>query len=61
MDDDTKEYPADLVLLENPIHDADDLIEAELDDLDVGDDTAETSEVVLLEMMRLDGADVDFV
>jgi len=61
MDDDTKEYPADLVLLDNPIHDADDLIEAELDDLDVGDDTTETSEVVLLEMVRLDGSDLDFV
>jgi hypothetical protein len=61
MDDDTKEYPLDVILLDSPIYDADALIEAELDALDVGDDTEQTSEVVLLDMVRLDGGDLDFV
>lgn len=60
MDDDTKEYPVDVILLDSPIHLADDLIEDELDDLDVGDDTEQTSEVVLLDMVRLDSGDLDF-
>lgn len=60
MDDDTKEYPVDVILLDSPIYDADALIEAELDNLEVGDDTEQTSEVVLLDMVRLDSGDLDF-
>ena len=45
----------DIVMLDNPVHDADELIEAELDENDV-----ETEEVVLLDLLRLDGGDLEF-
>ena len=45
----------DIVLLDNPVHDADDLIETELDENEV-----ETEEVVLLDLLRLDGGDLEF-
>jgi hypothetical protein len=45
----------DIVLLDNPVHDADELIESELDENDV-----ETEEVVLLDLLRLDGGDLEF-
>ncbi len=45
----------DIVLLDNPVHDADDLIEDELDESDV-----QTEEVVLLDLLRLDGGDLEF-
>lgn len=61
MYDDTKEYPADIVLLDTPIHNADDLIDAGLMDLDIGDDTEQTSEVVLLDTIRLDDSELGFL
>lgn len=45
----------DIVMLDNPVHDADDLIESELDENDVA-----TEEVVLLDLLRLDGGDLEF-
>ena len=55
MDEDAPDLDDDVILLDNPVHEADELIEAELDENDV-----ETEEVVLLDLHRLDGADVEF-
>lgn len=52
MDEDSLDD--DIVLLDNPVHAADDLVEDELDESDV-----ETEEIVLLDMVRLDGGDLE--
>lgn len=46
----------DVVLFEQPYIDADDLVEAELEDLD--DDYQPSEEVILLDLMRVDDDDV---
>lgn len=48
LDDDDE-----VLLLDNPVHDAGDLVEDEIDE-----NEAETEQVVLLDMLRLD--DLDF-
>ena len=51
-----EEETADLVLFEQPVIDADDLVEAEVEDLD--DDYQPSEEVILLDLIRLDDDDV---
>ena len=51
-----EEETDDLVLFEQPVIDADDLIEAEVEDLD--DDYQPSEEVILLDLIRLDDDDV---
>ena len=51
-----EEETDDVVLFEQPYIDADDLVEAELEDLD--DDYEPTEEVILLDLVRLDDDDL---
>lgn len=51
-----EEETDDLVLFEQPYIDADDLVEAELEELD--DDYEPSEEVILLDLMRLEDDDV---
>lgn len=51
-----EEETDDLVLFEQPFIDADDLVEAEVEDLD--DDYQPSEEVILLDTLRLDDDDV---